>query len=196
MSETCGARHPDDPGRTCIAKGRTHGDHVDAQGIWPNPERIELVQSVIGARRTQKRSRGIHTKAARARQGKRELRAEDVGQGGYPAYTKITGMETAATSRSSEEFRDLFTRAMRQVAETQPEFSTNDVWDLLLSLGYEKIGSHQAAGTIGNTGISQGWWEDTGRTTKNTAPWAHSKDLDVKVYRSKIYSPRPSWGSP
>lgn len=193
MSETCGARHPDDPGRTCIAKGRTHGDHVDSQGVWPNPERIELVQSVIGARRTQKRSRGLHTKAARARQGKRELLAEDVGQT-IPARDTDPETSHAATAAQMlagggsqrayllEAFSRLTDATDEEAMDSHPEVSPTSEYSKrcseLRDAGYIEPTGQTRPGRSGNARI-------VSRITE-----------EGRVALAEARSSRPSWGSP
>lgn len=100
--------------------------------------------------------------------------------------SKAEGMELAATSRASEEFRRTFFLAMAEVATKQEFLTTNDAWDLLEIRGYRRSGSAQATGTIGPSGRSIGLWARTEQKSINTSGNLHSTDDGVRVYQSLV----------
>jgi hypothetical protein len=186
----CGAPHPEDASRTCIAKvGIVHDSHWDkSPDPWPNVE-------VQGREAVQKRTQGKGIKRDLEQLANAGAEAIDQFRGGSRPInigTKEEGMAEAATSRESEDFRRLFFLTMVEVATVRQEFSTNDVWDLLESRGYSRSRntSAQATGTVGPSGCSLGLWGRTGARINNSSGNGHSIDNKVRVYTSRILGNR------
>jgi hypothetical protein len=187
---TCGARHPEED-RRCIKAESGHADHYDGTVGWADPEiaeRLRLSQQQGTNRKGGKAATRRHLigLAAGGARGVREFRTINT-------VSQQQGMQEAATSEESGDFRRLFLRTMIEIAVAHPEVTTNDVWDLLESRGYDRGRgtSAQAAGTVGGIGIGMGLWERTDRMTENTSGNGHSTDNAVRVYRSLILGRDP-----
>lgn len=173
----CRSPHPEDPTRLCILPPSGHASHTDRDGPpWEDPDRVREV-----ARTRPRSKKDLTSTAAEWIAGTRPERHVVDG------FTKASGMTATQTSEASADFRTLFQNAVRRVALTHPEFSSNEVWDLLKAEGYRKTGSHQAAGpTMSSWAVKQGLCVPTDRTVENTSGWGHSTDNGVRVYRSLV----------
>lgn len=71
--------------------------------------------------------------------------------------------------------------AVLQVAQSQPEFTPDDIW----ATGLQKPGDARALGGVMRRVRQEGLIEKTGRVQPTTQPESHG--TDVTVWRSLIY---------
>lgn len=171
----CQTPHPEDAQRTCILPSEVpHGHHSDQQGDWPNTELLERVE--------QRKKRKPTTRRQRT-----EKLAQFTGARKKGHFTKEEGMEAALYSTDTEQAQQAFWSALGEVARTRETFTSDHVWDLLLSRGFEYEGSRQFVGPMmSRRAPSAGLAESTGEKVESRSPFAHS-GLPVTVYRSLVY---------
>lgn len=82
---------------------------------------------------------------------------------------------------TDSDWAELAYAAVRQVAESQPEFTPDDIW----ATGLQKPGEARTLGGVMRRARQGGLIEKTGRVQPTTQPESHG--TDVTVWRSLIY---------
>lgn len=82
---------------------------------------------------------------------------------------------------TDSDWTELAYAAVCQVAESQPEFTPDDIW----ATGLQKPSEARALGGVMRRAHQNGLIEKTGRVQPTTQPESHS--ADITVWRSLIY---------